>query len=105
VTDITHFILDGQGKARREAARRRNSECKINLSCPNSSRGNGSRPTAHRRLAGGAEQRPMCRAAGQSTLRSRPTAIAAGGITTTKIDFALGMAAPGSLTSGFALRI
>ena len=37
--------LDGQGKARREAARRRNSECKINLSCRNSSRGNGSRPT------------------------------------------------------------
>jgi len=39
--------LDGQGKARREAARRRNSECKINFSCPHSSRGNGSRPTAH----------------------------------------------------------
>jgi len=40
--------LDGQGKARREAARRRNPECKINLSCRNSSRGNGSRPTAQR---------------------------------------------------------
>ena len=40
--------IDGQGKARREAARRRNSECKINLSCRNSSRGNGSRPTAQR---------------------------------------------------------
>jgi len=40
--------LDGQGKARREAARRRNSECIINLSCRNSSRGNGSRPTAQR---------------------------------------------------------
>ena len=40
--------LDGHGKARREAARRHNSECKINLSCRNSSRGNGSRPTAHR---------------------------------------------------------
>ena len=40
--------LDGQGKTRREAARRRNSECKINLSCRNSSRGNGSRPTALR---------------------------------------------------------
>ena len=39
---------DGQGKARREASRRRNSECKINLSCRNSFRGNGSRPTAHR---------------------------------------------------------
>jgi len=34
--------LDGQGKARREAARRRNSECKINLSCRNSSRSNDS---------------------------------------------------------------
>ena len=42
------YKLDGQGKARREAARRRNSECKINLSCRNYSRGNGSRPTAHR---------------------------------------------------------
>ena len=40
--------LDGQGKARREAARRRNSECKINLSSRNSSRSNGSRPTAQR---------------------------------------------------------
>jgi len=56
-------------------------------------------------LAGGAAQRPMCRAAGKSPLRSRPTAIAAGGITTTKIDFALGIAVPGSLTSGFALPI
>ena len=43
---ILDFELDGQGKARREAARRRNSECKINLSCRNSSPGNGSRPTA-----------------------------------------------------------
>jgi len=43
-----HTKLDGQGKARREAARRRNSECKINLSCRNSSRGNDSRPTAQR---------------------------------------------------------
>ena len=42
------YLLDGHGKARREAARRRNSECKINLSYRNSSRGNGSRPTAHR---------------------------------------------------------
>jgi len=40
--------LDGQGKARREAARRRYSECKINLSSRNSSRSNGSRPTAQR---------------------------------------------------------
>ena len=47
-----HFknTLNGQGKARREAARRRNSECKINLSRPirNCSRGSGSRPTAQR---------------------------------------------------------
>ena len=42
------YKLDGQGKARREAARRRNSECKINLSSRNSSRSNGSRPTAQR---------------------------------------------------------
>ena len=75
--------LDGQGKARREAARRRNSECKINLSCRNSSRGNGSRTTAQRWLAGSAALRPMCHAAGQSPLRSRPTAIVAGGIWTT----------------------
>ena len=40
--------LDGLDKARREAARRRNSECKMNLSCRNSSRSNGSRPTAQR---------------------------------------------------------
>jgi len=41
--------LDGQGKARREAARRRNSECKINSNSRNSSRSNGSRPTAVQR--------------------------------------------------------
>ena len=41
--------LDGQGKARREAARRLNSECKINFSSQNSSRSNGSRPTAVQR--------------------------------------------------------
>jgi len=40
--------LDGQGKARREAARRRNSECRINLSSRNSSRSKGSRHTAQR---------------------------------------------------------
>ena len=34
--------LDGQGRARREAARRRNSECKINLDSRNSSHMNGS---------------------------------------------------------------
>ena len=33
--------LDEQGKARREAARRRNSECKINFRKTNSSRSNG----------------------------------------------------------------
>ena len=42
-------ILDGQGKARREAARRRNTECKINFNSRNSSRSNGSRPTAVQR--------------------------------------------------------
>jgi len=41
--------LDGQGIARREAARRRNSECKINSNSRNSSRSNGSRPTAVQR--------------------------------------------------------
>jgi len=41
--------LDGQGKARREAARRRNFECKINLNSRNYSRSNGSRPTALQR--------------------------------------------------------
>jgi len=45
-----HVIeLDGQGKALREAARRRNFECKINLNSRNSSRSNGSRPTAVQR--------------------------------------------------------
>jgi len=39
--------LEVQGKARHEAARRRNSECQINLSSRNSSRGNGSRPTGY----------------------------------------------------------
>ena len=34
--------LDGQGRARREAARRRKSEWKVNLAIPNSSRSNGS---------------------------------------------------------------
>ena len=41
--------LDGQDKARREAARRRNSECKINFNSRNSSRSNGSRPTGVQR--------------------------------------------------------
>ena len=34
--------LDGHGRARREAARRRKSECKVNLFSRNSSRSNGS---------------------------------------------------------------
>jgi len=46
-TLLTQYLeLDGQGKARREAARRRNFECKINFNSRNSSRSNGSRPTA-----------------------------------------------------------
>ena len=49
---IKNKQLDGQGKARRKAARRRNFECKINLSSPNSSRSNGSTPTAQQWLAG-----------------------------------------------------
>ena len=44
-----HTKLDGQGKAQREAARRRNSECKINFISRNSSRSNGSRPAAVQR--------------------------------------------------------
>jgi len=36
------------------------------------------------------------------TAAHRRTAIAATGMSTTEIDFALGIAAPGSLTSGFA---
>jgi len=41
--------LEGQGRARREAARRRNSECKINLSIRNSLAAMAvSRPTAQR---------------------------------------------------------
>ena len=41
---IQHFSmqLDGQGRARREAARRRKSEWKVNVAIPNSSRSNGS---------------------------------------------------------------
>ena len=36
------FKLDGQGRARRKAARRRKSEWKVNVAIPNSSRSNGS---------------------------------------------------------------
>ena len=46
---IKYKKLDGQGRARREAARRRNFECKINLISRNYSRRNGSRPTAVQR--------------------------------------------------------
>jgi len=46
IVSVKEFKLDGQGRARREAARRRNSECKMNLSSRNSSLGNGTRPTA-----------------------------------------------------------
>ena len=41
--------VEVQGKARHEAARRRNSECKINLNSRNSSRSNGSKPTVVQR--------------------------------------------------------
>jgi len=68
----TKTKLDGQGKARREAARRRNFECKINLSSPNSSRSNGSTPTAHRWLAGSVSHWSQRRTASQSPLRCRP---------------------------------
>ena len=37
-----HAKLDGQGRARRKAARRRKSEWKVNVAIPNSSRSNGS---------------------------------------------------------------
>jgi len=59
-------LLDGQGKVRHEAARRRNSEC--NLNSRNSSRSNASRPTAVQRavMAGGAAHWSLRRAAGQS---------------------------------------
>jgi len=58
-------------------------------------------------LAAGAAHWSLRRAASQSPLRCRPTAIAARGISTTKIDFAvaLGIAVPGGLTSGSALPI
>ena len=37
------LLLDGQGRARREAARRRKSECKVNLDILNSSRSSASK--------------------------------------------------------------
>ena len=48
--------LDGQGKARREAARRRNSERKMNFNSRNSCRSNGSRPTAVQRAVIGLQR-------------------------------------------------
>jgi len=39
---LTNQKLDGQGRARREAARRRKSERKVNLGIRNSTRSNGS---------------------------------------------------------------
>jgi len=60
-------ILDGQGRARREAARRRNFECKINLNSRNYSRSNGSRPTAVQRAVIGWR----CCAAPPASLRQR----------------------------------
>jgi len=63
--------LEVQGKARHEAARRRNSECKINLSSRNSLAAMAvSRPTAQRLLAAGAAHRSLRRAASQSPFRS-----------------------------------
>ena len=59
--------LEVQGKARHEAAGRRNSECKVNLSSRNS-------------LAAMAVSRPTAQ---RDWLRCRPTAIAARGISTT----------------------
>ena len=41
ISEICIFKLDGQGRARREAARRRKSEWKVNVAIPNSSRSNG----------------------------------------------------------------
>ena len=43
VSESTSILLDGQGRARREAARRRKSECKVNLDILNSSRSSGSK--------------------------------------------------------------
>ena len=40
---MRHLELDGQGRARREAARRRKSECKVNLDILNSSRSTASK--------------------------------------------------------------
>ena len=42
ITLLAQNQLDGQGRARREAARRRKSEWKVNVAIPNSSRSNGS---------------------------------------------------------------
>jgi len=66
--------LEVQGKARHEAARRRNSKCKINLSSRNSLAAIAvSRPTAQPARHIGLLRRAAC---SQSQLRCRPTAIA-----------------------------
>jgi len=39
---LLYIKLDGQGRARREAARRRKSEWEVNVAIPNSFRSNGS---------------------------------------------------------------
>ena len=56
---IIYVKLDGQGRARREAARRRNFECKISLNSRNYSRSNGSRPTAVQRAVIGRRRRAL----------------------------------------------
>ena len=48
---------------------------------------------------------PVSTANHRSLYGCRPTAIAARRISAIEIDFALGVAAPGGLTSGFALPI
>ena len=68
---LKYLKLDGQGKARREAARRRNSECKINFSSQNSSRSNGSRPTAVQRAVIGRRRSALVANRQRRRVRSR----------------------------------
>ena len=82
VDAVRQTKLDGQGKARHEAARRRNSECKINLSCRNSSRGNGSRPKRSCDWLA-ARRCDQCDTLAANHRCAWPTAIAAGEIWTT----------------------
>ena len=42
INDCITYVLEVRGRARREAARRRKSEWKVNLDIQNSSRSNGS---------------------------------------------------------------